>query len=216
MTGQVYFVSGIDTHIGKTYATGFLARQWQAQGMRVITQKLVQTGNDAFSEDIAEHRRIMGIARLPEDISGITAPEIFPYPASPHLAAQLAGRYLDLAKIRAATQQLRQRYDLVLLEGAGGLMVPLTADLLTIDYIAAQQYPVILVSSGRLGSINHTLLSLEALHRRGLSLYALAYNLRDESKDRLISQDSAAFLQQQLLQYFPNAQWLEIPILAAA
>ena len=56
MSAAIYFVSGIDTEIGKTYATGFLAKLWTAQGQRVITQKLVQTGNVDISEDIAKHR----------------------------------------------------------------------------------------------------------------------------------------------------------------
>jgi dethiobiotin synthetase len=100
-----------------------------------------------------------------------------------------------------------------LLEGAGGLMVPLTTDLLSIDYIAAKQLPVILVSSGRLGSINHTILSLEALKSRGLELYALAYNLNDESQDELISKDTASYLKAYLATHFPQALWIDIPVL---
>ena len=97
------------------------------------------------------------------------------------------GRDPDFAKIEAATKELAQRFDVVLLEGAGGLMVPLTTELLTIDYIAQHQFPVILVTSGRLGSINHTLLSLEALKQRDLNLHAWCITLKDESKDPLIS-----------------------------
>jgi len=92
-------------------------------------------------------------------------------------------------------------------------MVPLTTEVLSIDYIEQHQYPVILVSSGRLGSINHTLLSLEALRSRGLELYALAYNLNDESQDPIISEDTAAFLKQYLSQHFPQALWIDIPVL---
>ncbi|MEF9994856.1 MAG: dethiobiotin synthase, partial [Acinetobacter sp.] len=67
MSAAIYFVSGIDTEIGKTYATGYLAKRWTAQGQRVITQKLVQTGNVDVSEDIAKHREIMGTGWFPED-----------------------------------------------------------------------------------------------------------------------------------------------------
>jgi dethiobiotin synthetase len=206
----VYFISGIDTEIGKTYATGYLAKLWTAQGQRVITQKLVQTGNVNVSEDIAKHREIMGTGWFPEDHEKLTMPEIFSYPASPHLATRLDGRALDFAKIEAATKLLAERFDVVLLEGAGGLMVPLTAEILTIDYIAQHQFPVILVTSGRLGSINHTLLSLEALKHRGLDLYAVVYNLKDQSKDPIISQDTADFLKHYLTKHFPKAQWIEL------
>ncbi|WP_442768262.1 dethiobiotin synthase [Acinetobacter bohemicus] len=213
MSAPVYFISGIDTGIGKTYTTGYLAKLWNEQGQKTITQKLIQTGNVDISEDIEQHREIMGMGWFPEDQSKLTMPEIFTYPASPHLATQIDGREIDFQKIADATQQLAEKYDLVLLEGAGGLMVPLTSELLTIDYIAEKKFPVILVSSGRLGSINHTLLSLEALKIRGLELYALAYNLNDESQDALISQDTAAYLKAYLAQHFPKALWIDIPVL---
>ncbi len=213
MSAQLYFVSGIDTAIGKTYTTGYLAKLWNQQGIRTITQKLIQTGNIDVSEDIEAHRQIMGMGWLPEDQNKLTMPEIFSYPASPHLASKIDGREIDFAKIQAATEQLAQRYDVVLLEGAGGLMVPLTDELLTIDYIAEHDFPVILVSSGRLGSINHTILSLEALQSRGLKLHALAYNLKDESQDKLISDDTRNYLQAYLAKYFPQTEWIDIPVL---
>ena len=213
MSAPVYFISGIDTGIGKTYTTGYLAKLWNEQGQKTITQKLIQTGNTDISEDIEQHREIMGMGWFPEDQSKLTMPEIFTYPASPHLATQIDGREIDFQKIADATRQLANKYDVVLLEGAGGLMVPLTTELLTIDYLAEKKFPVILVSSGRLGSINHTLLSLEALKSRGLELYALAYNLNDESQDELISKDTSDYLKVYLAKNFPQAHWMDIPVL---
>ena len=213
MTGLVYFISGIDTGIGKTYTTGYLAKLWNAQGKKTITQKLIQTGNVDISEDIEQHRQIMGMGWFPEDETKLTMPEIFTYPASPHLATKLDGREIDFQKIANATQQLAEKYEIVLLEGAGGLMVPLTTDLLTIDYVAEKNLPVILVTSGRLGSINHTILSLEALKSRGLELHALAYNLNDQSQDELISKDTADYLKNYLTKHFPNCQWIDIPVI---
>lgn len=213
MTAPVYFISGIDTGIGKTYATGYLAKLWNQQGIRTITQKLIQTGNSGLSEDIEQHRQIMQLGWFPEDDSRLTMPEIFSYPASPHLAAKIDGRAVDFAKISQATRQLAERYDAVLLEGAGGLMVPLTDSLLSIDYAAEKNFPVILVSSGRLGSINHTILSLEALKSRGLQLHALAYNLSAESQDALISKDTAEYLKAYLAKHFPDALWMDIPVI---
>ncbi|MEC6393434.1 dethiobiotin synthase [Acinetobacter pittii] len=210
MSGQIYFVSGIDTEIGKTYATGFLAKLWTEQGKKVITQKLIQTGNADISEDIEKHREIMGQGWFQEDHDKLTMPEIFSYPASPHLATRLDNREIDFQKIEDATQTLAERFEIVLLEGAGGLMVPLTTSLLTIDYVAQHQFPVILVTSGRLGSINHTLLSLEALKSRGLKLHALVYNLKDESKDPLISRDTSNYLKDYLAIHFPEAEWIEL------
>ena len=99
MKENVYFVSGIDTNIGKSYATGYLAREWNKNGIRTITQKFIQTGNTELSEDIELHRKLMGTGLLPEDKEGLTMPEIFTYPCSPHLAAEIDKRAIDFNKI---------------------------------------------------------------------------------------------------------------------
>lgn len=206
----VYFVSGIDTDIGKTVATGVLAKQLLHQGKSVITQKPVQTGCQNIADDIAVHRKIMGISLQEADKQRLTMPEIFSYPASPHLAARLDGRALDLDKIRTATQQLAAQYEIVLVEGAGGLMVPLTENLLTIDYIQQQAYPVILVTSGRLGSINHTLLSFSALKQYGIQLHSLIFNHIHDSKDETVAGDTLEYLKGRLKDEFPEAKWQEL------
>lgn len=211
--GEIYFVSGIDTDIGKSYATGYIARLWNEHGRRTITQKFIQTGNTDLSEDILRHRAIAGTGLLPEDRTGDTMPEIFSYPASPLLASRIDSRPIDFGKIEAARKRLQQQYDAVLVEGAGGLMVPLTEDMLTIDYVQAAHLPLILVTSGRLGSINHTLLSLEAIRSRGLRLSMLAYNLYPECDDELIRNDTREYLQKYLSRHFPQAEMLDIPVI---
>lgn len=175
MSARVVFVSGIDTGIGKTYATGYLARREREKGLKVATLKLVQTGNEGFSEDIKTHREIMG-ASLPEDADFTTAPQIFRFPSSPELAARLEGREVDTGKIAASVAKLAGRYDAVFVEGAGGLMVPLKENLLTVDFAAAMGWSVLLVTCARLGSVNHTLLSLEAILARRMALDGVAFN----------------------------------------
>ena len=208
---NVFFVSGIDTNIGKSYATGYLAREWNAEGRRTITQKLVQTGNDSLSEDIELHRRLMRTGLLPEDEEQLTMPEIFSYPCSPHLAAEIDRRPVDFCKIETATEVLAGRYDAVLLEGAGGLMVPLTRELLTIDYVARMGYPVILVTSGRLGSINHTLLSFEAIKNRDIALDTVLYNLYPTVEDKTIQEDTMKYIKQYLSKHFPGTKFEVVP-----
>lgn len=211
MHNKVFFISGIDTDAGKSYATGFLARVLNSNGERVITQKFIQTGNVGYSEDIDLHRRIMGIPHTLDDREGLTMPEVFAYPASPHLAARLEGRSIDFQKIERATQELTRRYDYVLLEGAGGLMVPLTDHLLTIDYVAQQRYPLIFVTSGKLGSINHTLLSLEAIRSRDIELHTVMYNLYPTQKDRTIQQDTQEYIRRELTRHFPKTKFMLVP-----
>ncbi len=176
MRGRVLAVSGIDTGIGKSRVTGLLAKAMLQKGLEVITQKIAQTGCSGVAEDILEHRRLMGIALQDVDREGLTCPFLFSYPASPHLAARLEGTEIDLMKLRRATALLQERYDLVLLEGAGGLLVPLTPEHLFADYIRDEGYPLVLVTSPRLGSINHTLLSIEACLKRGILIRAVVYN----------------------------------------
>ncbi|MEG1585843.1 MAG: dethiobiotin synthase [Bacteroidales bacterium] len=205
MKHKTYFVSGIDTNIGKTVVTGILAKEMQEAGIRVITQKMIQTGNIGFSEDIEQHRRIMGIPLSSEDKNLLTAPCIRSYPCSPHLAATIDKQPIDIESIYQATLELEKEYDVVLLEGAGGLMVPITKDYLTIDYICEHNYPVILVTSGKLGSLNHTLLSLEALKQKGICLEKLIYNLYPKA-DPVIEADSLEYLQYVLRRDFPGAK----------
>lgn len=213
MNNNVFFVSGIDTNIGKSYATGWIASLWNRSGVRTITQKLVQTGNSSFSEDIELHRRLMECGVLPEDREGLTMPEIYTYPCSPHLAAEIDGRPIDFGKIDKATAILSERFDAVLIEGAGGLMVPLTRDLLTIDFVRERDYPVILVTSGRLGSINHTLLSLESLKNRGIALKALVFNGFPQEDDERIAEDTSKYLKDLLANDYPDADFIEVPVL---
>ncbi|MDY3788843.1 dethiobiotin synthase [Bacteroides fluxus] len=211
MESQIYFISGIDTDAGKSYCTAWYARQLAQNGKRVITQKFIQTGNVGHSEDIDLHRRIMETGYLPEDREGLTMPEIFSYPCSPHLAARIDRRPIDFNKIERATLELARRYDIVLVEGAGGLMVPLTEEYLTIDYIAEKQYPLLFVTSGKLGSINHTLLSLEAIKNRGIRLDMVLYNLYPTVEDKTIQEDTMQYIKNYLAKHFPDTKFEVVP-----
>ena len=215
---SVLFVSGIDTDIGKTYATGLLAKSLMQQGVNVITQKLVQTGISkqadgelGIADDILSHRQLMQMPLQPCDLDFTTCPYRYEKPASPHLSAALANQPLNINVITDATKALQVDYEMVLLEGAGGLLVPINEQLLTLDYIAEQGYPIVLVTSGRLGSINHTLLSLEAIKSRGLMIHSVIYNhIHDDAEqtDAEIANSTIDFLQAYLARYYPKAHWL--------
>jgi len=189
MKGSVIVISGIDSGIGKTIVTGLLAKALLQHGKNVITQKIVQTGCEGISDDILEHRRLMGIGLQEADREGHTCPYLFRYPASPHLSARMEGTEIDLMHIRRATLFLQKRYELVLLEGVGGLLVPLAPDLLFADYVRDAGYGLLLVTTPRLGSINHTLLSIEACLKRGIPLRGVIYNCF-ENIDTLIADDT--------------------------
>ena len=174
---RIYFICGIDTDVGKTYATSLIAKHLRERGVNAITQKIVQTGvTGPISDDVAMHRKIMGMPLTEQDLNGDTCPYIFHLPASPHLAARKESQEIYSHRITEATEKLLEHFDVVLLEGAGGLNVPLRDDLLLSDYVAERNYPMILVTSGKLGSINHTLLTLESAALRRIPCLGMVYN----------------------------------------
>lgn len=191
--GKIYCVCGIDTDIGKTIATGLLARSFAENGVKVITQKIVQTGCIGMSDDIIRHRQLMGVKLLPVDLRGLTCPYVFPVPCSPHLAAKLAKQKIDPEVLRGCTAELMSIYDVVLLEGAGGLSVPLDDDLTLLDYLQIEKIPLILVTSSRLGSINHTLMALEIVQNRKMNVAAIMYNRHPNTDARIVEDSREVF-----------------------
>ncbi len=204
---NILFISGIGTNVGKSYATGWLANYLTDKGHKVMTIKMIQTGDVGYSEDIEIHRRLMKLPILPIDKDFTTAPIIMSYPASPHLAARIDKCEIDLSKIDRSVEKLSADYDTLLMEGAGGLMVPITEDYLTIDYIAEHKLPLVLVTNGQLGSINHTLLSLEAISSRGISLPYVIYNpFFDE--DKIIAEENMNYFRQLIGKKYPDTELL--------
>lgn len=211
MKGKVYFISGIDTDAGKSFATGWLATKLIEHGKSVITQKFIQTGCKEWSEDIEIHRKIMGTGLLEVDLNHLTAPLIFTYPCSAQLAAKIDGKKIDLNVIDNATSSLSEMYDVVLLEGAGGLMVPLSDDFLTIDYIESRNIPVILVTNAKLGSISHTVLALEAIKHRHLKLECVLFNTHFNSSDNIIARDTRQWIERYVKKHFPGVGVIDVP-----
>jgi dethiobiotin synthetase len=145
--------------------------------MRVTTQKWVETGVTDGSSDIDVHRRLMGDpGPAPEPPLADRCPYRFSLPASPHLAAAREGRRVDPAVIEAAYRRLAETHEAVLVEGAGGFLVPLSEELLTGDLVARIGLPVLVVVRNRLGCVNDALLTAEAVRRRGVPLLGLVFN----------------------------------------
>jgi len=171
------FVTGTGTGVGKTVVCGLLAGFLRARGMRVTTQKWVETGVTGGPSDIDVHRRLMGDpGPAPEPPLADRCPYRFSLPASPHLAAAREGRRVDPAVIEAAYRRLAETHDVVLVEGAGGFLVPLSEELLTGDLVARIGLPVLVVAGNRLGCVNDALLTVEAVRRRGIPLPGLVFN----------------------------------------
>ena len=126
------------------------------------------------------------------------------------LAARIDGREIDLGVIDRATERLLSLYDVVLVEGAGGLAVPITDTFMAIDYVESRRLPLILVTNGVLGSINHTVLSLEAVRARGIELAAVIYNEHFDT-DAVIAADTRGFIERYVKRNFPDALFATVP-----
>lgn len=207
---SVLFLTGIGTDVGKSWATGWLAREMMQCGLSVITQKHIQTGNRGMSEDIELHRKIMGTGLIEADTSHITAPIILSYPASPHLAAAIDKVEVDFSIAARSTNLLLRDYDHVIIEGAGGLMVPLKENYLTLDYIREYSLPIVLVTNGALGSISHTLLNLAVISQSGLKLWGMIYNTHFDT-DKIIAEETREYLRRYLAANFPEAHYIVMP-----
>ncbi|PID72146.1 MAG: dethiobiotin synthase [Desulfobulbus propionicus] len=203
-------ITGVDTDVGKSIVTGLLAHYLKGQGKEVTTLKLVQTGCTEHAEDILLHRKLMGEPLSAFDKKGTTCPYLFPFPASPHLAAKMVKKSITTQVLDEATTALQQAYQFLLVEGAGGLMVPLNDQSLLIDYFKEKGYPVVLVTSSRLGSINHTRLSLEALKHRNMKVLGLVYNLHNPG-DPPIVQDTLGQCRKALKDYGIDAPVILLP-----
>ena len=169
MIPRSIFIAGTDTGVGKTMIAGGLARVLRMKGISVGVMKPVSCGGD---EDALFLSQCAGIREPLRRINPIH----LKHPLSPNVAAALEHKKIDLKKITAAFKTLQKRYDTVIIEGCGGLLVPLTDRFLVIDLIPALKSEVILVSRSGLGAINHSLLSLEALRRRRLEPIGVIFN----------------------------------------
>lgn len=197
------FISGIDTDCGKTYITGLLAYHMRKSGVNCITSKLVQTGCTGIADDIIDHRRIMEIDLIVEDESKQTCPFVYTFPASPHLSAKIDHRPFDLEIVSKAFESLQQNYELVLTEGAGGIAVPLNNEILSTEYAKSKRLPLVLVSSSKLGSINHTLLSINYCLNNNIELKTVIYN-QFSNDDKNIAKSSFEFLKEFLVKNYPE------------
>lgn len=165
------FVTGTDTGVGKTVVAAALLRALGSCGVRAVGMKPVAAGIDAGAQDNADVVALMqaaGVAAPRELVN----PYAFAEAIAPHAAAARVGRTIDLRVLQRAFEALAARADAVVVEGAGGALVPLDRGHDMLDVAAAFALPVVLVVGIRLGCLNHALLSALAIRRRGLTLAA--------------------------------------------
>ena len=177
-----WFVTGTDTEVGKTFATCALLLALNRRGHRAVGMKPVAAGTDAHgkNDDVEQLKAASGVTAPPELIN----PYLFQPAIAPHIAAAEAGVAIDLERIAAAFDRLRETADAVLVEGVGGFLVPLGGDCDSADLARRLGLPVILVVGMRLGCINHALLTCQAIAACGLPLAGWIANRIDPDMQR--------------------------------
>jgi dethiobiotin synthetase len=172
-----YFITGTDTGVGKTLVSCALLHGYAAQGKRVAGFKPVAAGVDAdgMNDDAKALRAASNVTLSYEQVNPYCLREAI----APHIAAQRAGVTIDIAVIAKFYKQLAEKAEVVIVEGAGGLLVPLNAQQDSADLALQLALPVILVVGMRLGCLNHALLTVEAIAARGLTLSGWVANVLD-------------------------------------
>lgn len=199
------FVTGTDTGVGKTVVAGLLAKHLLKEGCNVITQKWIQTGSKGFPEDIDTHLKLMGKKRCDiKDYIAHMCPYNLKFPSSPHLSARLEKKQINANKIKKSFKFLQKRFDFVIVEGVGGALVPYNNKKLVIDIAKELKIPALVVVGNKLGAINHTLLTIEAIKRRKIKIAGIIYNNIDKNTHRNILEDNCKFLRAALSKPLPE------------
>jgi dethiobiotin synthetase len=174
---QVFFITGTDTGIGKTHVACKLINDYAAKGYKVVGMKPVAAGEEFVdgawvNEDVLKLETASNV-KAPRSL---TNPYSFKESIAPHIAAEKAGVQIETPVIKQAFNELKKLADIVIVEGAGGFLVPLNGKKTMADLTVELDIPVVLVVGMRLGCINHSFLTAEAIKARNLNFHGWIAN----------------------------------------
>jgi dethiobiotin synthetase len=204
-----FFITGSDTNAGKTFVTALLTRALRGRGFETIALKPLCSGERSDVEILqaaSDHRLTL------DETNPIWLRE----PAAPLVAARLENRTLSLDPLVAWFRALSKKHPSLLVEGAGGWLVPITSTETIADFAARLSLPVVVVVANRLGCINHTLLTLESIRARGLHCPGIVLNTFSSSED-IVTRTNRDILEQNtpiLLEVHPGQTEIPPPELA--
>ncbi len=192
-----YFIVGTDTNVGKTYVASALVKHFVASGYQTVGMKPIASGcqlvnGELFNDDVLTLSNASNVT-APLDLIN---PYRFAAAIAPHIAAEQAGQIVNCQKILQAYDALAKLAEVVIVEGAGGFLVPLNQQQTLADFAVMLDIPMILVVGMRLGCINHALLTVEAIKARGLKLAGWVAN--QVEPDMPVYAENLASLQQRI------------------
>ncbi len=178
------FITGTDTDVGKTVVAAGLAGAIKSRGINVGVMKPVATGavkskNGFVSQDVMFLAKSIGCN---EEEIGLINPIILELPLSPLVASRLENKEINISRIKEAYSKLCDRHDFIIVEGIGGILVPIERDYFVTDMIGNLGLPVVIVTRPNLGTINHTLLTVNEAGRSGLDIKGIIFNWTNEQE----------------------------------
>ncbi|MDR4459605.1 MAG: dethiobiotin synthase [Nitrospirales bacterium] len=199
------FMTATDTGVGKTTITAALVLALQQKGYRVGVMKPVETGIDPQQTETSDTGRLHSLLSSPPPLALICL-YAFPQPIAPLACARATGTTIDLARIARAFHIVRQQHSVCLVEGAGGLFTPLSPTHTIRDLIVTLKLPALIIGRTSLGSVNHLLLTLEALHGAGIKPCGIVLN------DPLPTTQTESFIQQRTSTIALIQEWSKVPV----
>lgn len=177
------FITGTDTGVGKTVVASALAMGLKKTGFSVGVMKPVETGCKKVGKRLVPSDAIfLKEATGVQDNLDIINPYRFEKPLAPAVASELEGIRIDITQILKTYNILRKRYDIIIVEGAGGILVPVYKDYLFLDLIRDLRLPVLIVARPWLGTINHTLLTIRCAQEYGIPVIGFILNYTKDLK----------------------------------
>jgi dethiobiotin synthetase len=170
------FITGTDTDVGKTVVSAGLAMALKARGIKVGVMKPVATGCVGVEKRLISYDAAFLMEAAENEYTGLLSPSRFRHPLSPNVAASLERKEVDIDSLRDAYEELQKHYDFIIVEGVGGLMVPLKNDYFVANLVREFDLPVVVVSKCGLGTINHTLLTIDSAIVRGFDVKGIIFN----------------------------------------
>ena len=182
--GKGVFLTGTDTGVGKTFITEGIASFFHQRGIRVGVMKPVESGCECSVNGLHPHDGVFlqKMSSSTDDLDKIV-PYRLEHPLTPSVAAKLENVVIDLKSIQNIYQQREDQYDLMLVEGVGGLLAPLYKRSTSVDLIRLLDIPLIVVARNALGTINHTLLTVEHARQKGLAVFGVILNCCSSDPD---------------------------------